>query len=148
MVEEIQREGLVGGAPAGPEIASKGKRFLAAIFDLIVIPIILGVVAGLLLIAAPAGIRNVILIVVNIAWMTLKDVAFFGGAAPGKKMAGIKVISVDSGQKISMGQAFIRNILLIVPFVLVIGYIVEIIMLIATGERLGDKWAKTKVVVA
>ena len=46
------------------------------------------------------------------------------------------------------GQGFMRNILLIIPFVLVLGYIVEIILLAAKGDRLGDKWAKTKVVVA
>ena len=54
MVEEI-RQGIVGGEANIPQAASKGKRFLAAIFDLIVIPIILGVVAGLLLFAALLG---------------------------------------------------------------------------------------------
>ncbi len=146
MVEEI-RQGIVGGEPNIPESASKGKRFLAAIFDLIIIPIILGVVAGLLLFAAPVGLRNIILIVVNILWMTVKDL-MWEGAAPGKKMASIKVVSTETGQKITIAQAFIRNILLIIPFVLVIGYIIEIIMLAAKGERLGDKWAKTRVVAA
>ena len=146
MVEEMQ-QGVVGGPPPTPEVASKGKRFLAAIFDLIIIPIILGVIAGLLLFAAPIGLRNIILIVVNILWMTLKDL-MWEGAAPGKKMAGLKVISIETGKKISLAQGFIRNILLIIPFVLVIGYIIEIIMLATKGERLGDKWAKTRVVPA
>jgi len=146
MVEEI-KQNIVGGGPAIPEGCSKGKRFLAAIFDLIIIPIILGVVAGLLLFAAPVAARNVILIVVNVAWMTLKDL-MWDGAAPGKKMAGIKVISVETGSKITVAQGFIRNILLIIPFVLVIGYIVEIIMLATKGERLGDLWAKTRVIPA
>lgn len=145
MVEQVQQD-VVGG-PATPQAAPKGKRFLAAIVDLIVIPLILGFGAGLLLFAAPVLVRNVILIVVNIGWMTIKDL-LGQGAAPGKMMAGLKVINVETGQKISVAQAIIRNILLIIPFVLVIGYIIEIIMLLAKGERLGDKWAKTKVVAA
>jgi len=145
MVDQMQ-QGMAGG-PASPVAASKGKRFLAAVFDLIVIPIIIGVMAGLIFFAAPVGIRNILLIVVNIAWMTLKDLMWVG-QAPGKKMAGIKVVSIETGKKITVAQGFIRNILLIIPFVLVIGYIIEIILLAAKGERLGDKWAKTKVVVA
>jgi len=145
MVDQMQ-QGMAGG-PVSPVAASKGKRFLASIFDLIVIPIIIGVVAGLIFFAAPVGIRNILLIVVNIAWMTLKDLMWVG-QAPGKKMAGIKVISIETGKKITIAQAFIRNILLVIPFVLVIGYLIEIILLATKGERLGDKWAKTKVVVA
>ena len=41
-----------------------------------------------------------------------------------------------------------RNILLIIPFVLVVGYIIEIIFILTKGERLADGWAKTRVVNA
>lgn len=124
----------------GPAIASKGKRFAAGVIDLILIPIFLGVIAGLLLLNAPEGIRNVILIVLNIAWMIFRDAVF----SPGRKMVGVKLVSL-TGEKVSLAQAFIRNILLIIPFVLVIGYIVELIALLTKGERVADGWAKTRV---
>ena len=130
----------VGGAAGGPAIASKGKRVAAGVIDLILIPIFLGVIAGLLLLKAPEGIRNAILIVLNIAWMVFRDAVF----SPGRKMVGTKLVSLAGG-KVSVGQAFIRNILLIIPFVLVIGYLVELIALLVKGERLADSWAKTRV---
>ena len=127
----------------GPAVASKGKRFAAGVIDLILIPIFLGVVAGLLLLNAPEGIRNVLLILLNIAWMIFRDVIF----SPGRKMVGTKLVSA-TGSKVSIGQAFIRNILLIIPFILVIGYIAELVSLMMKGERIADTWAKTRVVEA
>lgn len=137
---EFSSESVVGG-PSGPAVASKGKRFAAGVIDLILIPILLGVVAGLLLLNAPEGIRNVILIVLNIAWMIFRDSVF----SPGRKMVGTRLVSLGGG-KASLGQAFIRNVLLIIPFVLVIGYIVEFVALLVKGERVADNWAKTRVV--
>ena len=139
---DFSSESVTGGS-GGPAVASKGKRFAAGVIDLILIPIVLGVVAGLLLLNAPPGIRNVLLILLNIAWMIFRDAVF----SPGRKMVGTKLVSL-AGEKVSLGQAFIRNILLIIPFVLVIGYIVELVFLLWKGERLADRWAKTRVVEA
>jgi len=133
--------GNVGGGSG--ELAPKGRRFASAIIDLLIIPVILGVVAGLILLAVPEGIRNVILIVINIGWLLFRD-AFF---SPGRRMVGLKLVGAE-GAKVSIGQAFIRNILLMIPFVLVIGYILETIFIAAKGNRLADGWAKTRVVVA
>lgn len=133
--------GAVGGGSGQPGVASKGKRFAAGVIDLILIPILLGVIAGLLLLQAPEGIRNAILIIVNIAWMIFRDAVF----SPGRKMVGTKLVSL-AGDKVTLAQAFIRNILLIIPFVLVIGYIVELVAVITKGERVADGWAKTRVV--
>lgn len=127
--------------PMGGAVASKGKRFAAGVIDLILVPIVLGVIAGLLLLNAPEGIRNVILILLNIGWLIFRDAVF----SPGRKMVGTKLVSL-SGDKVSLGQAFIRNILLIIPFVLVVGYLVEIIAVLTKGERVADGWAKTRVV--
>ncbi|OGW83687.1 MAG: hypothetical protein A2Z83_08535 [Omnitrophica bacterium GWA2_52_8] len=88
-------------------------------------------------------IRSVILVLVNIAWLIFRDMVY----SPGRAMVGLKLTSLI-GDKVSLGQAFIRNILLIIPFVLVIGYIVEIVSLLTKGERLADGWAKTRVVSA
>ncbi len=123
--------------------ASKGKRFAAGLVDLVVIPIILGVLIGLLLLAAPDMVRSVILVIVNIAWLIFRDAVY----SPGRAMVKIKIVSL-TGEKVTVPQAAIRNILLIIPFVLVVGYIVEIIMVVLKGHRLADVWAKTQVVEA
>lgn len=135
-------ESVTGGA-GGPAVASKGKRVAAGVIDLILVPVLLGVIAGLALLNAPEGIRNAILIVLNIGWMLFRDAVF----SPGRKMVGTKLVSLTGG-KASLGQAFIRNVLLIIPFVLVVGYIVELIALFVKGERIADGWAKTRVVEA
>jgi uncharacterized RDD family membrane protein YckC len=121
--------------------ASKGKRFAAGLIDLVVIPIVLGIVIGLVLLAAPDIVRSIVLVIVNILWLMFRDAIY----SPGRAMVKIKIVSL-TGEKITWLQALIRNILLIIPFVLVIGYIVEIVMLIVKGHRLADNWAKTQVV--
>lgn len=127
----------------GPASAPKGKRFAVAIIDLIIIPIVIGIVAGLLLLAVPELVRNVLLVAINVAWLVVRDLVY----SPGRKMVGLKLISL-SGDKVTLQQAVIRNILLIFPFVLVIGYILELAMILGKGDRLADGWAKTRVVAA
>lgn len=133
----------MAGSAGGGEAASKGKRFAAGVIDLIIIPILLGVVVGLFLLNAPDNVRSIVLVVVNIAWLIFRDVVY----SPGRAMVGLKLASL-SGEKVTIAQAVLRNILLIIPFVLVVGYIVEIIALLAKGNRVADAWAKTKVVAA
>lgn len=124
-------------------LAPKGRRFAAGVIDLIIIPILLGLVIGLLLLNISEAARSIILVVVNIAWLIFRDAVY----SPGRAMVGTKLVGAD-GNKATLAQAFIRNILLIIPFVLVIGYIVEVIALIAKGERVADGWAKTRVVTS
>ena len=121
--------------------ASKGKRFASGLIDLVVIPIVLGIVIGLVLLAAPDMVRSIVLVLVNIIWLVFRDAVY----SPGRAMVKIKIVSL-TGAKVTWLQAVIRNILLIVPFVLVVGYIVEIVMLVVKGHRLADNWAKTQVV--
>ena len=141
MVEGVKP--AVTGGPQDVPQAPKGKRFACAIIDLIFIPVLLGIIAGLILFAAGDAIRNTVLILINIAWMIFRDTVF----SPGRRMVGLKLVSL-TGDKISIGQAFIRNILLIIPFVLVVGYIIEIIFISVKGDRLADGWAKTRVTSA
>jgi uncharacterized RDD family membrane protein YckC len=123
--------------------ASKGKRFAAGLIDLVVIPIVLGVVIGLVLLAAPDMVRSIVLVLVNVIWLVFRDAVY----SPGRAMIKVKLVSL-TGAKVTWLQALIRNVLLIVPFVLVVGYILEIVMLIVKGHRLADNWAKTQVVEA
>ncbi len=136
-------EESISGASSAIPPASKGRRFAAGAIDLILLPIILGVVIGLVLLRTPEGLRSVILVLVNIGWLVFRDTVY----APGRAMVGLKLISL-TGDKVTLAQAFIRNILLIVPFVLLVGYIVEIVALLTKGERVADPWAKTRVVPA
>jgi uncharacterized RDD family membrane protein YckC len=125
----------------------KGRRLSAALIDLALIPFALGLLLGFLLISVPQEAKYIIMVVVNIVWMMLKDL-LWQGAAPGKRLLGLKVISIETGAKITIPQAFIRNLLLFIPLVFLVGYPIEIIMILAKGERLGDILAKTKVVKA
>ena len=133
------QEFVSGGITPAP----KGRRFASGLIDLVIIPIILGVILGFALLSVPGGIRNLMLILVNIGWLVFRDAVY----SPGRTMVGLKLVSL-TGEKISIAQAFIRNILLIIPIVLIIGYIVEIIALLAKGHRVADLWAKTQVVQA
>ena len=123
--------------------ASKGKRFAAGLIDLVVIPIVLGIVIGLVLLAAPDVVRSIVLVLVNIIWLVFRDAVY----SPGRAMIKVKIVSL-TGEKVTLLQALIRNVLLIIPFVLVVGYIVEIVMVLWKGHRLADNWAKTQVVEA
>ena len=127
----------------GGSTAPKGRRFAAGVIDLIIVPIVLGLLLGLLLLGVPNGVRSVVLVIVNIAWLIFRDAVY----SPGRAMVGLKLTSL-SGDKVTLAQAFIRNILLIIPFVLVVGYIVEIIALLTKGDRVADNWAKTRIVSA
>lgn len=146
MADEIIGGEVQGGGEGlhGQEAAPKGRRLASALIDLVIIPVLLGILAGIVLLAAPDPVRNVILIVVNIAWMIFRDTVY----SPGRKMVGLKIVSTETGEKPTLGQAFIRNVLLIIPFVLLVGYPLEAVMVIWTGARLEDKWAKCRVVVA
>ena len=133
---------LTGGSvPSAP--ATKGSRFAAGAIDLILIPIVLGLILGLLLLGVSDLVRSIILVFVNIAWLIFRDAVY----SPGRAMVKLKLVSL-TGDKVTLAQSLIRNILLIIPFVLVIGYIVEIIALFSKGERVADGWAKTRVVSA
>ncbi|OGX13772.1 MAG: hypothetical protein A2351_00680 [Omnitrophica bacterium RIFOXYB12_FULL_50_7] len=59
--------------------ASKVKRFAAGNIDLIAMPIILGVVVGLVLLAAPEVVRSIVLVVVNVIWLVFRDAVFSVG---------------------------------------------------------------------
>lgn len=141
MSDSMNQEPIVTGGTGQPVSAPKGRRFAAGVIDLIIIPILLGIIAGVALLGANEAVRNGVLIVTNIAWMLFRDAVY----SPGRTMVGLKLISL-SGEKPTLSQALIRNILLIVPFVLLVGYIVEIISLISKGTRVADAWAKTSVV--
>ena len=135
-------EDVVGGSSSGA-LASKGKRVASDIIDLLLVPIVIGFLVALVLFRIPELPRNIVLVVINVFWMLFRDMVF----SPGRKMVGLKLVSLV-GEKITITQALIRNVLLVVPFLLLVGYILETVMILTKGERLEDGWAKTRVVAA
>lgn len=127
--------------------APVGKRIVAGLIDFIVAPIVIGIVLGLLFVllgnALPEAVRSVILIAANIVWLLVRDTVF----APGRLIMKLKLVSLNSG-KVTVMQALLRNILLIIPVVLIVGYILELVWVCVKGNRLADSWAKTQVVEA
>jgi uncharacterized RDD family membrane protein YckC len=64
-----------------------------------------------------------------------------GGQSWGKRMVGIRVVSMQTGTPCSFGQSFIRNLLL-----MILGPIDWIFIFGDRRQRLGDKLAGTIVV--
>jgi len=127
--------------------APVGKRIVAGLIDFVVAPVVIGIVLGLLFVvlgnAIPESVRSVILILANIIWLIVRDTVF----APGRLIMKLKLVSLTS-EKVTLGQAVLRNILLIIPVVLIVGYILELVWVCVKGHRLADTWAKTQVVEA
>lgn len=127
--------------------APVGKRIVAGLIDFVVVPIVIGIVLGLLFVvlgnAIPESVRSVILILANIIWLIVRDTVI----APGRLIMKLKLVSLNS-EKVTLGQAVLRNILLIIPVVLIVGYILELVWVCVKGNRLADGWAKTQVVEA
>jgi len=135
-----------GSAPSGSSVP-KMKRLWADLIDLVGVPIILGFSFGFLLLVlqAPDQVNTIVLIVVNVGWLIIRDKQF----SPGRNFMGLKLIATDGRTGISYGQAFIRNILLVFPGVLLLGYPIELIaVFFVKGDRIMDGLAKTKVVTA
>lgn len=82
-----------------------------------------------------------------IYYFTKDSLPFLGGQSVGRKLMKIKCVTAD-GQSMAgqWGACAIRQVVLFIPFF----WIVELYWVLVknkdTGMRLGDEWAKTKVV--
>lgn len=122
--------------------ASKGRRFTSALIDLILIPVLLGAFLGLFTFwFLGTAAFNFLFYFAYVAWVIFRDTVF----SPGRALMHIELIS-QTGKEVTVEQAFKRNLLIIIPFIGIIGYLIEIISLTMTGERVMDSWAKTTVV--
>jgi uncharacterized RDD family membrane protein YckC len=65
----------------------------------------------------------------------------FSGMSPGKRLMGVQVVDADTHEPIGFGRSFKRNLVLLVPFSVLI---VAVSMM--KGTRWGDGWARTKVI--
>jgi uncharacterized RDD family membrane protein YckC len=71
---------------------------------------------------------------------TLKDA--FNGRSAGKMLFGVRVVDIETRQPITALQSVKRNLVLMIPYVGVIGGAITMMR----GQRWGEKWAGTMVV--
>jgi uncharacterized RDD family membrane protein YckC len=76
----------------------------------------------------------------------------FNGQSPGKRLTDVQVLDDATGRPISFGASFKRNALLLIGATPVIGGVASLIVIIiiavqlSKGYRLGDRFAKTRVI--
>ena len=76
----------------------------------------------------------------------------FNGQSPGRRLTGVQVLDDVSGRPISFGQSFKRNAVLLVGTIPVIGQFASLVVVVIIavqlnkGYRLGDRFAKTRVI--
>jgi len=85
--------------------------------------------------------------IAGLAYMLTRDaLPFLDGQSIGKKVMKLRAVSAEDDQPLTnnWGPAIIRNIVLFIPLFPV----VELIVLLTNDQklRLGDQWAKTRVV--
>ena len=128
------------------------KRIAAAI-DLILVPMVFGVLIGVVLINTSERERTKYLRILDVAFAFLfqRDFVY----SPGRHILGLQLIDIKTGGQIcfyrgnilvNFIKATVRNLLLFIPFVLVIGYILETIMVLWKGYRLMDRIAGVQVI--
>jgi uncharacterized RDD family membrane protein YckC len=121
--------------------ASAGARLVAVIIDIFIsyIPVaILFVLMGF----TGYQLGGMLALIYNL----VKDaVPALNGQSVGKRAMNIRVVNFETGNPITgdYGASAIRAVSLMIPLL----NIVEFILVIAHGRRIGDKWAKTIVVI-
>lgn len=71
--------------------------------------------------------------------------ALFGGAGPGKRVAGLRVVlTADGVTPVTYGKAFLRNLSLMIPFFNLVD--ISVPYRDPLGRRYGDRWAGTRVI--
>ncbi len=138
--EEVDESTLDGAA------APFNTRMIAIVIDMVVM---IGVQMAIYYIIPFVGGKLAML--VGIAYLLTRDcLPFLGGQSVGKKAMGIKVFTTDGKSLLGNWQpGVIRNAVLVIPLFA----LVEVFILLTRedkaerGLRLGDEWAKTKVVI-
>lgn len=134
--------------------APLGGRLLAVIADSIIGAALLPAGVLLFMSASTRGefsVLGAILIGVGALWQLAYALGrdSFGGAGWGKRLAGLVVISSETGMPAKAGAAMVRQFVLYALNVIpAIGSLIEPVMVLIDkdGKRLGDKVAKTQVV--
>ena len=139
--EGDEDESVAGGSPPF------NTRAIAVLIDCVVV---IGITITLTILLP--GFATKLAWLTGIAYMILRDsLPFLGGQSIGKKAMKIKAVTLDDKPLSGNWEAaVIRNLILVIP---PLGLIELIILLTREdkpdrGRRLGDEWAKTKVILA
>lgn len=143
----IRQAGDPEAAPEPGMIAPFNTRIIAVLID-VLIAIGLQIAAGMIL---PSFASKVVWLI-GIAYLVTRDsLPFLGGQSVGKKAMKLKALTLEDKPLVNNWEAaLIRNGVLLIPFFA----LVEVFVLLTRegksdqGRRLGDEWAKTKVVIA
>jgi uncharacterized RDD family membrane protein YckC len=135
-------------AAANDLTAPFNTRAIAAVIDCL-LAFGLQIAAALIL---PSFFGNKIPWLIGIAYLVTRDsLPFLGGQSVGKKAMHIKAVTLDGKSLCGNWEpSLIRSGVLVIPLFV----IVELFILISRedkpehGRRLGDEWAKTKVILA
>ncbi len=124
----------VDDQPVTLQDASLGSRIIAVLID--------GLLSGIVSLVPIVGW------IAAIAYNLTRDaLPFLDGQSLGKKAMKLRAVDAETGKPLTnqWGPSIVRNIVLFIPFFA----IVELIVLASNknGQRLGDQWAKTRVVI-
>jgi uncharacterized RDD family membrane protein YckC len=115
------------------KIASDGNRIIAYLIDAVLVIMVSIIPFGFIL---------------GVAYFITKDaLPFLDGQSIGKKVMKIRAVTEEGAPLTdNYGASIVRNIVFMIPFF----PIIELIVLLTNDkkQRLGDQWAKTKVVEA
>lgn len=132
----------------GDGLPETNQRLLAGLIDMLVV---VGIVFTVDLLLPEWRLLSKVPWLVGMAYLVFRDsLPFLGGQSIGKRATRLRVVKAD-GVSIAgdWTGALVRNALLLIPF---FGPLVEAIVLMSREEkperglRLGDEWAKTRVV--
>jgi uncharacterized RDD family membrane protein YckC len=126
------------GGGAGASTAEIGPRVIAALVDLVAIPIGLSIVGNIL--GRVSGILGLLFLLVRLGyiWVYLPYTVGTTGQSIGKKMQNIKTVSAETGQPLGFGMAFARYF--INGIVCGLGWLLPFVD--SQKQTLGDKVAK------
>lgn len=90
-----------------------------------------------------AAIWGMLVFIIFPVSFALKDSV--NGRSPGKVLFGLQVVDTQSRDPIGPGQSFKRNLILVIPYLSLLGLIAGCITMLR-GRRWGEEWAGTEVV--
>ena len=151
-----QNEGMATGLKDVAPLAEPGNRVLGYLLDsLLILPLKM-----LCLIPVIGWIIAFVILPLVGAYELSRDVLFGNGQSLGKKAMKLRVVT-KSGEPLTWRHSALRNLMgvfTLLQIVPIVGYVafalhavflmVELVVLLATKERLGDRLAQTCVIIA
>jgi uncharacterized RDD family membrane protein YckC len=125
----------------------KNKRFIAGAIDFFIVAIIQSILMSFFIMKPlieqqievnQVMILNLQITLISMSYLIFRDI--FGKRSIGKRFLKLKIVDIKTNDTANFMSRLLRNITwLLGP--------VEIIVLLASGKRIGDKIAKTKIEV-